>query len=199
MTKAEHPIAAILLAAGRSTRMGAANKLLQPLAGTAMVRRVAEALTAAPVAPVIVVTGHDADPVARALDGLALSLVHNPDYAQGMATTLRAGLAAVPARCAGALVALADMPWVRPASLEALVAAFAPDRGGAIVIPTCQGRRGNPVLIGRRFFAEIQTLDGDCGAKSVIARHREEVRELALDDPGVLRDIDRPEDLPDEA
>lgn len=196
MSDEPRTVAALLLAAGRSTRMGDANKLLQPVGGVAMVRLVAETLRASSAAPLIAVTGHQAESVARRLADLPIILVHNAHYAEGLSTSLRAGLAALPPPCGAVLVALADMPWVKPATIDALIAAFAPGRGAEIAIPTHQGQRGNPVLFGRHFFAELADLTGDRGARPMIARHGEAVIEVPVDDPGILRDIDRPEDLP---
>ncbi len=196
MTDDPQTVAALLLAAGRSTRMGDANKLLQSVGGVAMVRLVAETLNASSAAPLIVVTGHQAGAVARVLEDLPAILVHNARFAEGLSTSLQAGLAALPPSSRAVLVALADMPWVKPATVDALAAAFAPHRGAEIAIPTHQGQRGNPVLIGRRFFSELGGLTGDHGARPMIARHGDAVIEVPVDDPGILRDIDRPEDLP---
>jgi molybdenum cofactor cytidylyltransferase len=183
-----------VLAAGRSSRMGN-NKLLVELAGKPLVRHAVEAVLASPARPVVVVTGNEAERVRAALAGCDVTFVHNPAFASGMASSLRAGIAAVP-EAAGALVCLGDMPRVTAAHLGALRDAYrAANDEGAIVVPTCERKRGNPVLWGRRRFAEIATLDGDVGARALIDRYPDSVRWLAIDDPAILVDVDTPEAL----
>ena len=187
-------VAAIVLAAGRSTRMGAGNKLTADIGGKPMVRRVVEVAIASKTHPVLVVTGHRAADVGAALCGLDATLVANPDYATGLASSLKAGIRAVPAECDGALVLLGDMPRIASKHLDRLVDAFgaAPD---AIVVPAHEGRQGNPVLWPRRFFAALLRLEGDAGAKRLIAAHREHVREVPIEGDAILDDIDTPEAL----
>ena len=160
-----------MLAAGRSSRMGAANKLLTEVDGMPMVRRAVEAATASHARPVIVVTGNEQGKVQAALRGCKATFVHNPRFAEGMSTSLQAGLAALPANVDGALVCLGDMPLVTAAALDRLIAAFNPLEGRAICVPTWNGKRGNPVLWDRRFFAAMADLAGDVGAKHLIGEH----------------------------
>ena len=182
-------IAAIVLAAGRSTRMGATNKLVADVNGTPMVRRVVEAALASRAAPVLVVTGHMAAGVSSALAGLDVTLVANPDYATGLASSLKAGIGALPPSCDGALIMLGDMPLIAPEHLGGLITAFAPDK---IVVPVHEGRQGNPVLWPSKFFPELLQLDGDAGAKRLIAAHAEGVREVDLGTDAIFADIDTP-------
>ena len=188
-------IACIVLAAGRSTRMGAANKLLVEVGGRPMVRGVAEAALASAARPVLVVTGHQADKVRAAVAGLDVVFVDNPDYATGLSSSLKAAIRAVPRDCDAALVLLGDMPRVTVAHLDTLIAAFAPAKGAAIVAPTHQGRRGNPVLWSAEFFAEMLQLGGDAGARSLMAKHADRVVEIDLGTDAVLVDVDTPEAL----
>jgi len=188
-------IAAILLAAGRSSRMGVANKLLTDIDGAPMVRHAVEAATASHARPVIVVTGNEQGKVQAALRGCKATFVHNPRFAEGMSTSLQAGLAALPANVDGALVCLGDMPLVTAAALDRLIAAFSPLEGRAICVPTWNGKRGNPVLWDRRFFAAMADLAGDVGAKHLIGEHADLVAEVAMSDDAVLTDIDTPEAL----
>jgi molybdenum cofactor cytidylyltransferase len=189
-------IAAVVLAAGRSSRMGAANKLLaEALAGMPMVRRVVDTVLASAARPVIVVTGNEQGKVQAALRGCRATFVHNPGFADGMSTSLRAGLAALPDRTDGVLICLGDMPLVTPAVLDRLIAAFNPLEGRAICVPTWNGKRGNPVLWDRRFFAEMAALSGDVGAKHLIGEHADLVAEVPMPDDAVLTDIDTPEAL----
>jgi molybdenum cofactor cytidylyltransferase len=185
-------IAAIVLAAGRSTRMGAENKLLADLSGKPMVRVVAEAALGSRARPVLVVTGHQEGEVRAALAGLDLSFVVNPEFAKGLSTSLKAGIAAVPASCDGALVLLGDMPQIEASHLERLIDAYAP---GAIAVPVQEGRQGNPVLWPSSLFAEIMQLDGDAGAKRLIVSHRDEVREVELGTGAIFADVDTPDEM----
>jgi molybdenum cofactor cytidylyltransferase len=160
-----------------------------------MVARVVDAVLASQARPVVVVTGNEAERVRAALTGRAVTFAHNPDYADGLSASLRRGIAAVPENCDGALVCLGDMPRVPARTLDRLIAAFNPAEGRAICVPVREGRRGNPVLWARRFFPEIGQLAGDVGAKHLIGAYPEAVAEVAVDDDGVLIDIDTPQAL----
>ena len=187
-------IAAIVLAAGRSTRMGS-NKLLEPVGGKPMVAHVVDAVLASAARPVVVVTGHQAPAVEAALAGRAITFVANPDFVDGIAGSLRRGLAALPPGIDGAVVCLGDMPDVGAAHIDRLIAAFNPVEGRAICVPTVHGKRGNPVLFGAEFFAEMREVQGDTGAKHLIGAHADTVCEVAIEDPAVLEDVDTPEAL----
>lgn len=189
------PVAAIVLAAGRSTRMGPANKLLCEIAGAPMVRHVVACALASRARPVLVVTGHQAPEVRAALAGLAVSFVANPDYASGLMSSLKAGIAALPQETRGALVALGDMPMLRPADFDRLIETFMAAEARAIVVPVHGGRRGNPVLWPATYFAKILELEGDTGARRLFASHPEAIREVPLEAAAVLEDVDTPEAL----
>ncbi len=192
-------IAAVVLAAGQSRRMGRDNKLLAEVDGKAMVARVVEQALASRADPVVVVTGHERGKVEAALDGLAVRRAHNPDYAAGLSTSLHRGLAAVPAEAEGIVVCLGDMPRVDAAVIDRLIAAFNPLEGRAICVPTWRGKRGNPVLFARRFVAEMQEIAGDVGARHLMGEYPELVSEVSMDEvgagAGVLLDVDTPEAL----
>jgi molybdenum cofactor cytidylyltransferase len=189
-------VAAILLAAGRSSRMGERNKLLVEIGGKPMVRRVAETILAAGLAPVIVVTGHQEEAIRAALAGLDLRFLHNPNYAAGLSTSLRAGLAALlPPETDATVVALGDMPFIEAADIRKLVAAFSPGDGRTICVPTFAGRRGNPVLWGRQHFAAIDALQGDEGARVLFDKFASDMAEVAVASDAVLKDFDTPESL----
>jgi molybdenum cofactor cytidylyltransferase len=196
-TDGNRNVAAVILAAGRSTRMGGPNKLLAELGGKTLVRIVTEQALASKASDVIVVTGHQADQVEKALGGLKVKFVRNADFANGLASSVKAGIAAVPAEADGAVVCLGDMPLIDAHLIDRLVEAFAPDRGNLIAVPVSDGRRGNPVLWSRRFFGELMTLDGDIGARHLIARHGEAVVEVAVEGHGAFLDIDTPQALED--
>ena len=169
--------------------MGATNKLVADIGGTPMVRRVVEAALASKAAPVLVVTGHMAAEVSSALAGLNVTFVANQDYATGLASSLKAGIRALPPSSDGALILLGDMPQIAPDHLDTLIAAFAPD---TIVVPVHDGRQGNPVLWPAKFFPELLQLDGDAGAKRLIAVHAASVREVDLGTDAIFADIDTP-------
>jgi molybdenum cofactor cytidylyltransferase len=187
-------IAAIVLAAGRSTRMGGPNKLLAEVGGKPLARIAAEEALASRADPVIVVTGHQRERVEQALAGLKVRFVHNPEFADGLSTSLKAGIAAVPAEADGAIVCLGDMPQVRAALIDRMIAAFDPARGALVVVPTIEGKRGNPVLWSRRFFPELAALEGDVGARHLIGAYGEALTEVPAD-AAALIDIDTPEAL----
>ncbi|HEY1857181.1 molybdopterin-binding/glycosyltransferase family 2 protein [Acidocella sp.] len=188
-------VAALVLAAGRSTRMGH-NKLLTRLRdGRTMIEHTVDHVLAAAARPVLVVTGHDGAAIRAALAGKPVRFVAAPDYALGLASSLHAGIAALPPESGAALICLGDMPLVEPGVLNQLVAAFAPQEGREIVLPSVNGQRGNPVLWGRRFFDELLALTGDAGARQILHRHMEFVAEVPVQSDTVLRDFDTPEDL----
>lgn len=194
-TDGNRAVAAVVLAAGRSTRMGGPNKLLAEIGGKPLVRIVTEQALASRASSVVVVTGHQADEVRHVLEGLDVTFAHNPQFAAGLATSVKAGIAAVPGDADGAIVCLGDMPLIDAGLIDRLIEAFAPDRGALITLPASAGRRGNPVLWSRRFFAELMTLEGDIGARHLIERHSEAVAEVAVEGPSAFLDVDTPEAL----
>jgi molybdenum cofactor cytidylyltransferase len=188
-------VAAIVLAAGRSTRMGGPNKLLAEIGGKPLVRIAAEQALASRARPVVVVTGHQRGEVEAALKGLPVAFTHNPDYAQGLSGSLKAGLAALPAEVDGAIVCLGDMPQVDAALIERLIAAFDPEKGALVVVPTIAGKRGNPVVWSRRFFGDLARLEGDVGARHLIGSYPEAVADVPMTGRGALVDVDTPDAL----
>jgi molybdenum cofactor cytidylyltransferase len=185
-------VAGLVMAAGRSSRMGA-NKLLMDDNGTPIVARVVEQALTAGLAEVIVVTGHQEPEVRAALARHKVRFVSCPDYAEGMSASLRCGLKALPADIDAALVLLGDMPRVGTPLLRRMIAAFNPTEGRAIIVPSFHGKRGNPVLWDRRFFGEMMELAGDVGARHLIGEHAELVTEIEAEDAGIFLDIDTPE------
>jgi molybdenum cofactor cytidylyltransferase len=188
-------VAGVILAAGRSTRMRPRNKLLEEIGGRKVIARVAETALASAATPIVVVTGFEAQRIAEALRGLDLTCVHNPDFAAGLSTSLRAGLAALPAKSDGALILLGDMPFVEASDLEALIAAFTAKDQNSICVPVRHGRMGNPILWGRAYFPEMMRLGGDAGAKRLLEVHRERVTEVEVASDGIFADIDTRLDL----
>ncbi len=187
-------VAAILLAAGRGSRFAAGHKLTASLDGRPLARHAAQAALASRARPVVAVLGHEREAVAAALEGLDLVLVDNPDYAQGLSTSLKAGFAALPPGAEAALVLLADMPRIGPALLDALAAAWEGAGRPAALVPTLGGRRGNPVVLSRALAPAVMALAGDQGAGPLL-RGRADVAEWPVDDPGVALDVDTREAL----
>jgi len=188
-------VAALVLAAGRSTRMGGPNKLLAEVGGRPLVRIAAEQALASSAKPVVVVTGHQREQVEAALKGLKVTFVHNPEFADGLSTSLKAGIAALPADVDGAIVCLGDMPQVNARLIDRLIGAFDPERGALVVVPTIGGKRGNPVVWSRRFFTDLAALEGDVGARHLIGSYPEAVVEVAVTDKAALVDVDTPDAL----
>jgi molybdenum cofactor cytidylyltransferase len=184
-------IAAILLAAGASRRMGGANKLLLPVADEPMIRRVARMLLASLAVSVTVVTGHEAARIAGALDGLAVRLVHNEHHADGQMTSVRAGLLASEA-ADGYLVCLGDQPALSVAEIDHLIGAFATAPPGRILVPLWQGRRGNPIILPASARAEVEAGGVNFGCRNLISRHPERVTMVEAQSAAVLADIDTP-------
>ncbi len=187
-------IAAVILAAGLSSRMGH-NKLLAEIDGIPLVRRVAEAAVGSAARPVIVVTGNQPQDIELAVADLPVSIVQNPEFRRGLSASLIRGINAVPPDCDAALVLLGDMPGVTSVLIGRLIAAFSPEDGRSICVATHGGKHGNPVLWGRQFFPDIRKLEGDVGAKWLIAENSELVCEVESPDEGPLVDIDTPQAL----
>ena len=188
-------VAAVVLAAGRSTRMGAINKLVEQIGGKPLVRIAAEQALASQAGPVIVVTGHQREKVEAALKDLNVRFVHNPDYVEGLGTSLRVGIGAVSESADGAIVCLGDMPQVDTTLIDTLLNAFDPESGAYIVVPTIDGRRGNPVVWARRFFPDLMSIGGDFGARYLIGNYAEAVVEVPVAGDAALTDVDTPESL----
>ncbi|MCJ8142922.1 molybdopterin-binding/glycosyltransferase family 2 protein [Ancylobacter sp. A5.8] len=185
----------VLLAAGRGTRMNGVNKMSALLDGEPLVRRAACSALAARTGPVVVVTGHEAEPVTAALEGLDVIVVHNPTFADGLSTSLKAGIAALPEDVASVVVMLGDMPKVGAELIEKLAAALDPEAGLLVAVPVREGKRGNPVALSRRLFPAILALSGDIGARQIIAENPDAVIEVAVEDEGAFTDIDTREEL----
>ena len=187
-------VAALVLAAGQSSRMGGTNKLLAGVDGVPMVLRAVNAALASKAASVTVVTGHEADQVEALLAGCRVNLVRNPDYAHGMSTSLRAGIRALPPEAEAAVVLLADMPRVSAVHVDRLIDAFEAQQP-SIIVPRRNGQRGNPILWPRAFFAAMQNVAGDQGARGVLEANAGRLRFVDMDDDAIHADVDTPADL----
>jgi molybdenum cofactor cytidylyltransferase len=188
-------VAAVILAAGRSTRMGEINKLTADYGGRALVRHAAEAALASRAGEVVVVSGHQADAVCAVLAGLDLRLIDNPEFAAGLSTSVKAGIAAVAPEMTGAVILLGDMPGVSAAVIDDLIGAFETAGGDKICQPRYDGKPGNPVLWPRRLFPEFAELSGDIGAKPLLKYHPGDILGVDVASPAIHMDIDEPKDL----
>lgn len=192
-------IAAIILAAGEVKRFRTApgeTKLIAQLDGKPLIRHVAEVALASRARPVLAVLGHAHEQVALALAGLDLRLIQNPDPAAGLSVSLKLAIAALPDTSRGAVILLGDMPRIRSSLIDRLMEAF--DEAQAeprAVVPMRGGRRGNPAPLGRGLFAAVAALEGDKGARGLIACAGKNLLEVPLDDPAIEIDIDTPDDL----
>ncbi|MFS2150721.1 NTP transferase domain-containing protein [Rhizobium sp. Rhizsp42] len=190
-------VAAVLLAAGTSSRMGdvGKHKLLATFDGVPLVRRSALAALHSNVARLHVVTGCRSDEIERALEGLELELVHNPLFADGISSSLGCGIArAIDEDPDGVLVLLADMPNVTSSDICLLIRSFNDAGGSAVVRASAQGKRGNPVIIPRSLFSEVLALQGDVGARHVIENTGHDIVDVEIGAAALL-DVDTPEAL----
>ena len=197
MTNAPAPsgVTCVVLAAGSSTRMGGPNKLLELVDDVPMVVTVVRTALASRADEVLVVTGEDRERVETCLSGLPVCLLWNPDHTEGLSTSLRAGVSVLPKGTRAVAICLGDMPLVRPSHIDTLIRAFLADPDGSILVPTWQGKRGNPVLWTVDLLPEIGTLTGDVGVKALMDRHPTKVREVPVHESGILTDVDTPEAL----
>jgi molybdenum cofactor cytidylyltransferase len=198
MTGTQKPnaqLGAVILAAGTSTRMGRAKQLL-PLGGSTVLARTIDNVRSAGLVEIVLVLGASAEAIRRQLPQSllkGLKVVVNRAYAQGMASSLREGLSALDPQCAAALIVLGDQPLVRPQTLQQIMAGY--HRSGAqIVIPSHQGKRGNPVLLSRQLFPEAMALEGDTGCRAIFANHLDAIFKVEVEDPGILLDVDDQDD-----
>jgi molybdenum cofactor cytidylyltransferase len=191
----QRPVVGVLLAAGSGSRFGG-DKLLATLAdGRPLASAALAALAAAADAVIAVVRPGDAALQALFIESRAL-VVACPEAAEGIGASLGCGVREVEQRfpdARGAIIALADMPWISPSTVARIAAALR--RGAVLAAPTHRGTRGHPVAIGAGYFAELRLLSGDEGAKKLLAAHSAEIELIGVDDPGVLRDVDTAADL----
>ena len=186
-------ISAIVLAAGQATRFGRCKQLM-PLGAKTLLEHVLDNLRQSKVDDVVVVLGAQADEIRQRVRFDKERVVLNPDYERGMSTSIQAGLRALPATSLAAMIVLADQPFVTSPTLDALVDGYLRTRAN-VVVPTYNGFRGNPVIVDRSLFAEMMDIRGDIGCRSIFGDHAESIVRVAVNDRGVVTDIDTPEDL----
>ncbi|MFK8051054.1 MAG: NTP transferase domain-containing protein [Halioglobus sp.] len=188
-------IAAIVLAAGSSRRMGEQHKLLVDFNGMSMVSRVVDAVLRSSVCSATVVIGHRGNEIRTALGARDVAIVDNPDYGSGLSSSLKVGLSSLPEEIQGAIIILADMPFVGVDLLEKLIDTFACAREQNIVVPVKSGRMGNPVIWPARLFPEMMKLQGDKGARKLLDEFADQVTTVPVLDDAAFFDIDTPAEL----
>ncbi len=183
-------VSALVLAAGKSSRMAHHHKLLLPWENKAMVVHTVDHLLQAQVAEVVVVLGYNADAVRVALSARPVRFVFNENFAEGISTSIKAGLAACQKNSHAFLICLADQPLVAPGEINQLIKCLQQTSSSSIAVPTYNGQRGNPVLFKQCHLAEMNELIGDSGCKTLIRQHEHEVLEVTMPSDHVLRDVD---------
>ncbi|MFQ5839249.1 MAG: NTP transferase domain-containing protein [Candidatus Methylomirabilales bacterium] len=186
-------ISAIILAAGASTRFGRCKQLMR-LGDKTMLEHVLHTVSRSAVQDVILVLGAHAEAILHEVQTGGARVVINQAYAEGLSSSLQAGLRMLPTTAEAALIVLADQPFVSPRTLDTLIEEYR-RHSPAAVIPVYHGARGNPVLVDRSIFAEIMRVRGDIGCRAIFGSHGENILKVAVDDPGIMRDIDSLEDF----
>ena len=183
-------IAAIVLAAGRSTRMGDDNKLLLTFNDKSMVNYVVEQLNNSDVSSIYVVTGNESEAVKKSISA-TVKYVHNPEFFQGLSTSVKAGIGALPNDIDGVIICLGDMPYITSSNYNVLIAAF---EEGKIIVPTTNGKIGNPLLFASDYFTDFDILEGDKGARKLLKDYPNKIIEVDLNTEAIFQDIDTPEE-----
>ena len=185
--------AGLILAAGRSSRMGTQHKLLEDLNGQAVIRHVVDHARAMQFSTLVMVTGHRANEVCAAAG--AIQTCYNPHYQSGMASSLTCGLTAVPDDCDGVFVLLGDMPFIKPDPVSAMMDAINAAPNAKALVPVVDGEWAHPVALRRCLFAEVMQVTGDQGARAILKAHQEDVLLWPSQDRTLLFDLDTPEAL----
>ena len=190
-------ISAVILAAGESRRMGKQNKLLLPVGGESLLFKLIKSVCASDVGQVLVVIGYEADKIRLELKDLPLSFVYNPNFSEGMTTSIKSGVKEVSPDCDGLLICLADMPFIKTSDINKLIRAYVLNRikeKRLIVVPVFKGQRGNPVLFSSEFRNDILQHKKESGCRGIIMNYPESVKEIEMDNDNMLLDVDTLED-----
>ncbi len=194
---AEYPVSAIVLAAGESRRMGAQNKLVLDFRGKTVIETIVDNVRQSRAAEVVVVLGHQRERVRAVLEPRPVKIVENPHFAEGMTTSIHAGVTAADPAAGGYMICLSDLPFILPAEFDLLIEKFAEAvRAGEkdIIVPVYQGLRGNPVIFSRRYREDILAQRGVMGCRGIVKQHPERVLTVEMPTDNILKDIDTPED-----
>jgi molybdenum cofactor cytidylyltransferase len=187
--------AVIVLAAGQSLRFGGVNKLLAKLQGKPLIQHCMEAVTSITPTQIVVVTGHQSKEITSLLDIESIQLVNNSHYAEGMGTSIAAGIKALDEDMDAAFICLADMPLIKPDDFFQLSQGFEPDEQHDICVPVFDGQNGHPVLFGRRYFSKLSVLKEDKGARLILAEYSDQINHISFPSKRIRTDIDRPDDI----
>ena len=190
-------ISALILAAGESRRMGKQNKLLLPVGGEALFVKLVKSVCDSDVGQVLVVIGHEAEKIRRELNELPLNFVYNPNFREGMTTSIKYGVKEVSNECDGLMICLGDMPFINTSEINKLINSYVQNRikeKKLIVVPVFQGHRGNPVLFSSEFRNIILEHKKESGCKEVLMNNSKSVKEIEMDDDNMLLDVDTLED-----
>jgi len=191
-------ISAVILAAGESRRMGKQNKLLLPVGGEALLVKLVKSVCASDVVQVLVVIGHEAEKIRSELNEFSLSFVYNPNFSEGMTTSIKSGIKRVSQDCDGFLICLADMPFINTLEINKLIHAYVQKRikgKRLIVVPVFRGHRGNPILFSSEFRNDILEHNKESGCKGVIMNNSESIMEIEMDNDNILFDVDTLKDF----
>ena len=186
-------IDAVILAAGESTRTGDQNKLLLEFENNVLAAHAIDAALGSTAQKVHIITGHERDRLAAALGNRPVNLIHNENYRMGVGSSIHCAINILPPDVDGVILCLADMPWVRADHLDALIGRFT---GNAVCALYFENQRGHPILFPKSWFSRLMTLQGDCGARSLLRETTEVITTIPALDDAILRDIDRLEDFP---
>ncbi|MBT6031787.1 MAG: nucleotidyltransferase family protein [Kordiimonadaceae bacterium] len=182
-------ITAIVLAAGQSSRMGDQNKLLLSFNDQSMVSHVIDQLASSKAAEIIVITGNEADSVKKSIPQ-KVTFIHNPDYADGLSTSVRSGIDALSNDVDGVMICLGDMPYITAENYNMLIAAF---EDGKIIAPVTNDKIGNPLIFSSQYFEDFLNLEGDKGARALLKKYPENILKVDLNTEAIFQDIDTPE------
>ena len=186
-------IDAVILAAGESTRTGDQNKLLLEFENKVLAAHAVDAALGSMAQEVHIVTGHERDRLAAALGNRPVNFIHNENYRMGIGSSIHCAINTLPSDVDGVILCLADMPWVRTDHLDTLINRFT---GNVVCALYFESQRGHPILFPKRWFPRLLTLQGDCGARSLLRETVQGVTMIPALDDAILRDIDHLEDFP---
>lgn len=182
-------IAALVLAAGKSTRMRDKNKLLLKFKTTTIIGQTIQEISKSKVRSIIVVTGNDAEKLKNNISH-NVNFVHNSDFSEGLSTSLKVGIKAVSDDCEGVMICLADMPYLTTDNINKLIENFADDK---IIVPVFKGKIGNPLIFPRSLFYEFMALEGDKGARKLLSIYEDKIVRVEIGTDAIFKDIDTPE------
>jgi len=192
--KPQQHVSAIILSAGTSSRFGDKNKLLKPFMDSSILEHVVKTITTLPILEVILVTGYEQDKIAEAVKDYNVQIINNTEYQTGIASTIKCGISAASQKTEGYMICLGDMPYITMEYIKNLLDTFINSNTPSIIVPTFEGRRGNPVLFSKIFIDELSRMEGDKGARVVIDNHPDSIIEVQIPKETYFFDVDTLED-----